>query len=111
MGVMTYELPLFGEGARISLPAWHFDQVHVAPPDARVIARSEFCTYAGLAYSDRAISFQAHPEFSTRYLADLIAHYAGQGLPPHKAAAATQTLDRAVDRALIKQILRRFLAP
>lgn len=45
--------------------AWHQDQVVDLPPTARVLGGNEFCQYAALAYDNRALSFQPHPEFDT----------------------------------------------
>ncbi len=56
--------------------AVHQDQVTVQPPDSVVLAGSDFCEYAALAYGDAeaplAISIQSHPEFSPDFVADLI---------------------------------------
>lgn len=64
----TSELP---EG-RITLNAFHQDQV-ISPPDsATVIAGSAFCENAVLLYGNQALSFQGHPEFGPAYEAALI---------------------------------------
>jgi GMP synthase-like glutamine amidotransferase len=56
--------------------AVHQDQVTVQPPESVVLASSDFCEYAALAYGDAeaplAISVQSHPEFSPGYMVDLI---------------------------------------
>ena len=44
--------------------AWHQDQITRLPADARPVGSSEFCRFAALAYSGRAFSVQAHPEFN-----------------------------------------------
>lgn len=52
--------------APVSAPVSHQDQVDIAPPDAKVVLRSDFTPYAGLDYGD-AISFQCHPEFTAAF--------------------------------------------
>ena len=56
--------------------AVHQDQVVELPPNSTVMASSDFCNYAALAYGDvqapLAISVQPHPEFSDAFVSDLI---------------------------------------
>lgn len=78
-----------GEYETVSPPAWmagtpdqiavhavHQDQVVVAPADATTVARSAFCEHAALVYGDvenpYAISIQPHPEFTDKFLSDLV---------------------------------------
>jgi GMP synthase (glutamine-hydrolysing) len=56
----------------LTLLAWHQDQVIVPPSSARTTAANIFCAHAALSYDDWAISFQAHPEFSSSYFAALV---------------------------------------
>jgi GMP synthase-like glutamine amidotransferase len=74
----------------ITLNAWHQDQVVEPPPGATVLARGPSCAYAALAYGDRALTIQAHPEFRPDFLAGLM-ETRGRGLVPDdllEAAAA-----------------------
>ena len=68
-------------GQRLTMNAWHQDQVTTPPPGAQVIASSPFCQYAGLAYDDRGLSVQAHPEFADDFVKGLI-DTRGRGLVP-----------------------------
>lgn len=77
VGPVEYE---FGD-ERLTLNAWHQDQVVAPPPGAEVIATSPFCAYAGLAYGDRGLSVQPHPEFSDAFIAGMI-KARGRGLVP-----------------------------
>jgi len=82
--------------------AMHQDQVVEKPEDARVIARSEFCDYAGLAYGDYAISIQPHPEFDAAYEGDLIRMRQGSdGIPDEIAQRALRTLESGVDNEVV----------
>jgi len=69
------------DGQTLAMNAWHQDQVITPPPGAQVIASSPFCQYAGLAYDDRGLSVQAHPEFADAFVQGLI-DTRGRGLVP-----------------------------
>lgn len=56
----------------IDLLAIHQDQVTIMPANAELTLSSEVCKIAGLAYKNKAISFQPHPEFSTDFMHALI---------------------------------------
>jgi GMP synthase-like glutamine amidotransferase len=92
----------------VAIPASHQDQVVAKPAGARVILRSDFTPFAGLAWDDDAISLQGHPEFLPAYAADLTG-----GRRDRIGAAVT---DRALaslrepdDRERVGQWLRRFI--
>lgn len=68
-------------GETVVMNAWHQDQIVAPPPGAEVIASSPFCQYAGLAYDERGLSVQAHPEFADGFVAGLI-DKRGRGLVP-----------------------------
>jgi len=65
----------------LTLNAWHQDQVVEIPEGAEVVARSEFCANAALAYDDRILTVQAHPEFPDSFIDGLI-RTRGQGIVP-----------------------------
>lgn len=62
---------LAGAGDKLRFNAFHQDQVVVKPESAEVLAGSDFCPNAILAYggaeSPLALSIQAHPEFDDSY--------------------------------------------
>lgn len=60
-----------------SLLAMHQDQVTEIPDEATVIASTDFCANAGLAYKNNALSFQPHPEFTPEFTEELIRSRAG----------------------------------
>ncbi len=111
IGVMDYALET-GDGAwtGVSLCAWHQDQITVKPENARLVARSSFCEVAGLRYGNQIISFQAHPEFSSAYVGDLLA-LRGRGglLAPEIVERATATLKKPVHSDVIRDELIGFL--
>lgn len=69
------------EGTPVALNAWHQDQVTRVPPGARVCASNDHCRNAALVYGDRVFTVQAHPEFESAFIADMI-EARGRGLVP-----------------------------
>ena len=55
-----------------TLMAWHQDQITQLPADAEVLASSAYCKYAMLAYGDRALTIQPHPEFNKNFMQALL---------------------------------------
>ncbi|MGV9008602.1 glutamine amidotransferase-related protein [Brevundimonas sp.] len=94
--------------ASIAIPVSHQDQVVVPPPDARIIARSDFTPYAGLAWDD-AVSFQCHPEFQPDYAAALIETRRGHRIDEALAVQALDSLQHSNDRAVLTAWIRAFL--
>ena len=83
---------------RFSVRALHQDQVVELPPDAHVLAHSDHCAFAALAYGDPerplAISLQPHPEFGPEFMDELLALRAGTAFPAGLAGAARESLAR-----------------
>lgn len=93
-----------------ALPVSHQDQVVAKPAEARVLLRSDFTPYAGLAWGDDAISFQGHPEFTPAYARDLVEQRRGARLSTELADRAVRSLEEPNDRALVGGWIRGFLA-
>ena len=99
----------FEDGPSQTIVAVHQDQVTALPPGARVIAKTDFCEYAGLAYdTGKALSFQPHPEFSTAFITELVDLYTDR-LPADIIASARTALDRPLDRGIMAQQIGNFL--
>jgi GMP synthase-like glutamine amidotransferase len=80
------------DGDKITLNAWHQDQVVKAPAGAKVVASSPFCENAALLYDDRAFTVQAHPEYGPEFIAGLM-ETRGKGVVPDELmATATERL-------------------
>lgn len=110
IGVMDYALnPASTDPERLSLCAWHQDQVVQAPESAKVILSSGFCPLAGLQYGNQAISFQPHPEFTKAFLGDLITVREGDTISKSVAKTARETLVKETDTPRIKRLLTAFL--
>ena len=78
VGNREYKRP---DGSTFTLLAMHQDQVVEVPPDATVTATADYCSYAGLAYKGKAMSVQAHPEFTAPFMQDLIDMRMGSVIP------------------------------
>ncbi len=81
-----------GSHRQLSLNAWHQDQVVERPERARILATSDQCENAILAYGDHIWTVQAHPEFGPDHIKGL-AETRGKGVVPQ------DLLDDAVARA------------
>ncbi|MDH5453353.1 MAG: type 1 glutamine amidotransferase [Paracoccaceae bacterium] len=78
----------FGD-QKVTLNAWHQDQVVEKPADAETIAGNEFCEHAALLYDDRALTVQAHPEYGTDFIDGLMTTR-GKGVVPDAVMAAAR---------------------
>ena len=98
----------FGD-RKMTLNAWHQDQVVTAPPGAKVIASNDFCTNAALLY-DHALTLQAHPEFQSDFIDGLL-KTRGKGLVPDDVmqAATLRLSDPLQDQSMAAQIAAFFL--
>lgn len=75
-----------------TLNAMHQDQVLELPESAEILARSDFCEYAALNYSNIIFTVQAHPEFSVVFEYLLVGLRRGSVIPDDVADAGLGTL-------------------
>lgn len=95
-------------GEKITLNAWHRDQVTKLPPGAEVVACNEFCENAALVYGDSAFTVQAHPEFRDAFVEGLMATR-GPGLVPDEVmAAAREKLGQPNNSATLAERIAAF---
>ncbi|MEM9011620.1 MAG: type 1 glutamine amidotransferase [Pseudomonadota bacterium] len=122
-GVQDYQVVeaapwMQGAEGTFSTLAMHQDQVVDLPPEARVLAGSDFCPYAALAYGDPAapgaVSVQFHPEFTPALDGALIELRRGDAIPEAVASPALASLARRTDHLVwadwIVQYLRQATA-
>jgi GMP synthase-like glutamine amidotransferase len=99
------------EAASFRASASHQDQVTAIPPDAVVLAGSDFTPFGMLDYpGSRAMSLQLHPEFETAFAKALIDNR--QGGPYERAAAdaALASYQSPDDRFRVAGWIKAFLA-
>lgn len=95
--------------ATVAIPASHQDQVVEAPAEARVLLRSDFTPFAGLAWDKDAISMQPHPEFTPAFATALTAGRHDR-IDPALVERAVDSLKAADDRATVGLWIRHFLS-
>lgn len=96
------------EGRKVTLNAWHQDQVTKVPEQARVIGSSPFCENAMLAYGKTGLSVQAHPEFTRDFVKGL-ADTRGPGLVPDDLLdKLNATLDAPLDQTYFAERIAGF---
>lgn len=108
VGAQDYD---FG-GEKITLNAWHQDQVVTRPEGADVAACNEFCENAALVYGDRAFTVQAHPEFRDAFVEGLM-DTRGKGVVPDPLmqAARARLGQPNQSQAIAERIAAFFLQP
>jgi GMP synthase-like glutamine amidotransferase len=74
---------------KITLNAWHRDQVTEAPAEATRVACNDFCENAALVYGDRAFTIQAHPEYGGDFI-DGLMRTRGKGVVPEPLMEAAR---------------------
>ena len=89
------------DGETMHLNAWHQDQVTALPPGATVLASSESCAHAALAFGDHILTVQAHPEFGADFVAGLIESRGPGIVPDDLLAKARAGLGLAVDNSAL----------
>lgn len=90
----------------------HQDQVTALPQDATLLARSDFCPNAALAYGSLerpyALSVQSHPEFSAGLVEDMILHRLDGIVPAPVIAGARARSGAPVDNLAWAQTVVAF---
>ena len=96
-------------GERLTLNAWHRDQVTAVPATAKVIATNQFCENAALLYDDTMLTVQAHPEFRPEFI-DGLMRTRGPGLVPDDlmANARARLSDPLHDQTMATRIAAFF---
>ena len=94
---------------KISIQAYHQDQIFTPPENAETIASSEFCDYAALWYPGFALTVQGHPEFGKPYTKALLESRRGTVLKPDEVDVAQGSMGKDVTRGDLARIVREHL--
>ncbi len=94
---------------QVAFRSIHQDQVVEPPPGATLVARSEFCPYAMLAYGGSGFSIQAHPEFTVGFTRALFVALRGERLPAPLVDQALPHLNQKTDSARFAEWAAAFL--
>ncbi|AAV94590.1 type 1 glutamine amidotransferase [Ruegeria pomeroyi] len=93
---------------RVTVNAWHQDQVVALPEGAEVLASNDFCRNAMVAYGDTIWTIQAHPEYDNDFIGGLI-RTRGRGVVPDTVLDdATARLDSPLDSPAIGKRMADF---
>lgn len=96
IGRQTYRI-----GAHeLPLNAWHQDQITQLPDGATHLGSSDTCANAVIAYGDRILTVQPHPEFGADEIDTLLTHRSDTVPAPLRARAA-DNLQRPAQNPLI----------
>ncbi|RWR28968.1 type 1 glutamine amidotransferase [Sinirhodobacter populi] len=108
VGAQDYVL----DGEKVTLNAWHQDQVTRLPEGAQVIGCNDFCENAALVYGDTALTVQAHPEFDDGFIGGML-EKRGPGVVPDPILdrAGARLHDPKSSALLGDRIARFFLKP
>ena len=99
------------EGESLHLNAWHQDQVTALPPGATVLAHSDGCAYAALAYGPCILTVQPHPEFDHDFVAGLIDSRGPGIVPEPQLEAARAGLNAPLDNAALADRMAAVFRP
>ena len=97
------------DGEKVTLNAWHQDQVTTLPEGARVLGSNAFCENAMVAYGDTTWTVQAHPEYSNDFIQGLM-DTRGKGVVPDALMDDAKNRQNAPDdNAKIGRFMAEFL--
>lgn len=100
------------EGEKLTLNAWHRDQVTEVPQGAKVVASNAFCANAALVYDTRAFTVQAHPEFKDEFVDGLMKTRGKGVVPDDLMAEAGARLGTPIhDQTIARRIAEFFKHP
>ncbi|MBQ0743435.1 MAG: hypothetical protein KBT85_09065 [Pseudomonas sp.] len=93
---------------KLDLVVSHQDQVSLLPPQAEILASSEFCPYYLVQYGQHFMSVQGHPEFCKGYSRDLMD--ARRGVIAHARLREGQaSLSAEVDAPVMSSWIINFM--
>ncbi|GAA6148746.1 type 1 glutamine amidotransferase [Pseudooceanicola nitratireducens] len=102
---MAPDAPFDGD---LWLNAWHQDQILRLPEGARLLASSDTCRNAVVAYGDQILTMQPHPEFNAPELSGLLQIKGVEVLSKAEMAKAQADLARPVDNARLARHVADF---
>jgi len=94
---------------KIRLLCVHQDQVVVPPPGFTIWSTNDFCRVQGLARGDNILSVQAHPEFDSWFMTDIITNREII-FEPELYERSLKTVNNETDNHLIAQWFVDFLS-
>ncbi len=112
VGVHTYSSTRAGQllmlPREFSLLVSHQDQVHNLPPNATLVASSDFCPVAAYRIKHQVLCFQGHPEFVVHYAQTLLSGHENS-LPNSTVKQAQLSFDLPIHQQLVAHAMMRFV--
>lgn len=105
VGRQDYEI----NGEKLHLNAWHQDQVITLPEGAQTLGSSDFCAHAAIAYGERILTVQPHPEFQAPVVNHLIETRGRGVVPDDLLAKAEEGLAHATQNERLADMLAAVL--
>lgn len=99
-----YLLNYFKDGT-MTLLYNHHDQVAAMPESAECMASSEFCPCEAMRIGNHIMTFQGHPEFTTKYLNHLLKNFSDNEPEEVRSAAQKSMLLERGQGAVITRLL------
>lgn len=96
---------------KLTINAFHQDQISILPEGAEVFATSDFCEYAGVVYGDKILTVQAHPEFTIPFTDSLLSSDRAEIVPVETRQQALSRLresDASIDSNVLSQMMQKF---
>ena len=97
------------DGHKVSLNAWHQDQVVELPDGAQVLGTNDFCKNAMLSYGETIWTVQAHPEFSNGFVEGLMQTRGKDVVPDDLMQDAANRQDASNSNPEIARYMADFL--
>ncbi len=108
VGLVEYQMA--GAEDPVPINAFHQDQVLEPPADATTIGSTDFCQHAMLAYGNKALTLQPHPEFSNAFTESLIDTRGREVLPASVVESGLHSINQpAAQEKMAEQIQQFFL--
>ncbi len=92
---------------KVTLNAWHQDQVVEKPYNAKSLASNDFCQFAALSYEDHILTWQPHPEFDNSYLKSLL-EFRAHSLPDDIVETGLSSIETPISQNLIARQMVDF---
>ena len=96
-------------GQFLNMIVSHQDQVTGIPSNAEVLAKSDFCPFFAVKWSDSLISIQGHPEWQKGY-SEALMNDRRDRIPKQVLEAGIKSLEKTLDNEGFMSVILNFLS-
>lgn len=104
IGPQAYDI----NGKKMTLNAWHQDQVVQNPDGAKVIGSSDFCANAAMMVGENILTIQPHPEYGSSFISGLIDTRGRGVVPDAQLERAKSALTTPLDNTRFADMMAQF---